>query len=335
MAQQITTITEIPYAVNNYYDRKLLLRVIPKLVAGIGAQSRPLPANSTDVIKFRRYQSLPVATTALTEGTNPDGRKLSQTTLTAQVAQYGDYITITDKVELTAEDPVLNEGIDILADQMAMTVDTLTYSALMSGTNVMYANGAADRANLASAITMTDIDKAIRLMRRNNAKEFTEVIKATTGVATFPIRPAFWAFVHPDVVRDLENLTGFISVERYASTGPVHEAEVGAVKNVRFLMTTNLPTVDAAGNPAASTTWVAGATNTTKAVVYPTIIIAKDAYGTVGIDKGTVKSIVKVPGSQSTNDPLNMLTTAGWKTWFTAKILNDAWVCRIESLATA
>ena len=144
-----------------------------------------------------------------------------------------------------------------------------------------------------------------------------------------------WAFVHPDVVRDLENLTGFISAERYASTGPVHEAEVGAVKNVRFLMTTNLPTVDAAGNPAASTTWVAGATNTTKAVVYPTIIIAKDAYGTVGIDKGTVKSIVKVPGSQSTNDPLNMLTTAGWKTWFTAKILNDAWVCRIESLATA
>lgn len=334
VGDNITTTSQVDHAVNNYYDRKLLTRARPKLLAMDFGQVRNLPANSTDTIKFRKYGSLTAATTALSEGVNPDGSQLSVTDITATPLQYGDYVMLTDKVQLIVEDNVLNEATDILADQMAETLDTLTFSVLKAGTNVFYANAAANRAALASAITAADIDKAIRMMRRNNAMEYTSMIKAGTGVGTFPIRPAFWAFVHPDVVRDLENIDGFISAERYSSTGPCHEAEVGAYKNVRFLMTTQAPYVDDSGNPAHSDTYVACDTNTTKANVYQTIILAKEAYGITNIERGNVKSILKTPGAQSTNDPLNMRSSIGWKTWFVAKILQDSWMCRIESLAT-
>lgn len=328
-------------AAEAYYDRKLLERTRPKLISQDFGQKRPLPANSSMTIKFRKYNDLTrdlatIATNGITgEGTFGNGEKMSITDMMASVKQYGNFVTITDLVQITVEDPVLNEAVDLLAEQMADIIDTITFSALNAATNVRLANAGADIASLASAITGKDLDYAIRMMRRNNADPFTEVIRASTGVATFPIRPAYWAFVHPDVAKDLENITGFISVERYASQGPVHDAEIGAYKNVRFLMTTQCPILDDAGNPDMSTTWVPSpVTNTTKAGVYSTIIVAKNAYGLVDLDKGTVKSIVKTPGSSDTGNPLNQYSTAGWKLLYTAKIIDDSKIVKIQSLAS-
>ena len=327
-------------AAEAYYDRKLLERARPKLLAQDFGQKRPLPANSSMTIKFRKYNDLTrdiatIATNGITgEGTFGAGEKLSITDMLASVKQYGNFVTITDLVQVTVEDPVLNEAVDLLAEQMADIIDTITFSAMNAATNVRLASAAADVANLAAEIKGTDFDYAIRMFRRNNSEPFTEIVRASTGVNTFPIRPAYWAFVHPDVAKDLENISGFISVERYASQGPVHDAEIGSYKNVRFLMTTQCPVLDAATNPAASTTWVPATTNTTKAAVYSTILIAKNAYGLIDLDKGTVKSIVKTPGSSDTSNPLNQFSTAGWKLLYTAKIIDDAKIIKIQSLAT-
>jgi len=107
-----------------------------------------------------------------------------------------------------------------------------------------------------------------------------------------------------------------------------------AYKNVRFLMTTQTPVLDASDNPAAST-WVAATVNTSKAAVYSTILIAKNAYGLIDLDKGTVKSIVKTPGTSDTSNPMNQFSTAAWKLLYTAKIIDDSKLIRIQSLATA
>jgi len=330
------TVGEIPSAVQAYYDRKLLERARPKLIALDFAQKRPLPSQNSPTIKFRKYNDLSrtVANLVLTEGTPGNGEQMSVTDKTVTVKQYGNYITITDMVQLTVEDAVLNEGIDLLAEQMADTIDTLVFTTLAAASNVRLANAASSIGTLASAITSGDLDYAIRMLRRNNAQPFTEMIRATTGFNTFPIRPAYFAFVHPDVAKDLENINGFISVERYASQGPVHDAEIGAYKNIRFLMTTQAPILDDAGNPNASTTWVPGETNTSKAAVYHTIVVAKNAYGVVEVERGTSKSIIKTPGSQDTSNPLNQFSTAGWKMLFASTILEDAYMIDIKSLAS-
>ena len=326
-------------AVSAYYDRKLLERSRPKLISMDFGQKRPLPAGSGLTIKFRKYNDLSrgPSSLVLTEGTIGNGEKMSITDILASVKQYGNFITISDVVMYTMDDPVLNEGTDLLSEQLTDTYDTLTFATLKAGTNVRGANSVDVSVNfgsLASAVASTDFDYCIRQLRRNNADPFTEIIRPSTGVASFPIRPAYWAFVHPDVAKDLEAINGFISVERYASQGGVHDAEIGSYKNIRFLMTTQCPTTDAATNPAASTTWVPGTTNTNKALVYSTIIVAKDAYGLIDLDKASVTSIIKQSGPQDTSNPLNQYITVGWKMMYTSKILDDSKIIRINSLAS-
>ena len=67
-------------------------------------------------------------------------------------------------------------------------------------------------------------------------------------------------------------------------------------------------------------------------LVYSTIILGKNAFGTSG-DK-TVEFINKDLGSAGTGDPLNQRGTFGWKGYHFFKIIEHTKMCRIESLAS-
>jgi hypothetical protein len=66
--------------------------------------------------------------------------------------------------------------------------------------------------------------------------------------------------------------------------------------------------------------------------VHSTLVFGRDAYGVIDVDgKGAVKLIVKPHGSSGTADPLDQRATIGAKvTAYTAAILNDLWMVRIE-----
>lgn len=329
MATGQTTLNQVPAGVDAYYDRKLLERAKPLLVFNMFGQQRPLPQGSSKVIRFRRYASLDAAT-ALNEGIKPDPHRLAVEDITATVVQYGAYVELSDVVQMVIEDKILNEAIELLGDQMAETLDGLTSKVLKAGSNVVLTNGAI-RTDLATKITSASMEQAIRTLKRNNAAPFTEIVKASTGVGTLPIRPAFWGFIHPDLIKDMEALADWISAERYASQGPVHEGEVGSYKNIRFIATTMAP-VAASGGAAYDETFISEAEDQND--VYQIIIVAKNAYGITELERGSVSSIVKTPGPQDTSNPLDQWSTVGWKAWHVAKILNDAWMVRIETCAT-
>ena len=180
----LTTRTEIPAEVNNFYDRTLLMRAVPLLLHTKFAQVRDIPKNGgTDTIKFRRYTNLDAATTALTEGVTPAGSQLSQTVITAQVLQYGDYITLTDKVQFLTPDPILTETSQLLGDQAGDTLDQLCRNIIAAGTNVSYATGSARSDITASAkLTSTLVKKAVRTLKVAKAKRITRMINASTGI---------------------------------------------------------------------------------------------------------------------------------------------------------
>jgi hypothetical protein len=109
-----------------YVVKDLLKRAQPYMCIEKFGQAYPIPQNSTRTAKFRRYFLTgatgsagdgdaskafftPLSTTPLLEGVTPAGLKLSFVDYTVQLAQYGDYIQITDVVEDTHEDPVLQE----------------------------------------------------------------------------------------------------------------------------------------------------------------------------------------------------------------------------------
>ena len=122
-----------------HYDMTLIDEATPQLVHDQFGQKRPIPANGGKKIEFRKFAALPKALTPLTEGVTPDGKKLSATAIEATVAQYGDYVVLSDMLDLTAIDPVVVEATKVIGRQAGLTLDTVTRNVLHTGTNVFYA----------------------------------------------------------------------------------------------------------------------------------------------------------------------------------------------------
>lgn len=325
-----TTLTQIPPGVQAFYDRNLLDRAKPSEVHGRFGQKRPLPKKSGTQIKFRKYSTLAAATTPLTEGVTPSGSSLSVTDITATPLQYGDFVTLTDLVDMQNQDPVVTEATDVLGDQMGLTIDIVRRDVLVAGTNVAYANGVANRAAVNSKITGVDLDKAIRFLKVQNAKYVKEGIMPSDKVGTGSVRKAFVAIVHPDVEFDLENIAGYRSVSDYGSQEQVMDDEIGSYKNIRFVTSTTAKIFAGAG--ATGTTTYKN--NGTAYDVYATLIIADNAYGLCPLAGQEKVTVVKPLGSAGSADPLDQRSTVGWKAMTTTKILQDAWLIRIESAAS-
>lgn len=321
----MTGTTQIPAEVNNFYDRSLLLRAIPLFVHTRWAQIRDIPRKSgSTTIKFRRYGNLAAATTPLQEGNTPVGTELSVTDITATVLQYGAYVTLTDVLDYQTQDPILMETAEILGDQMGDTLDQLTRDVLNAGTNYYFAgSGHTLRSEVAVGEIITDtlIKKTVRLLKNNKARRLTKMVDATTGYGTSPLNASYIGIVHPNTTYDLKGISNFVPVEKYASTAGIMDGEVGKYDEVRFVETTNAKVFvgEGAGTPAID--------------VYSTIVFGSDAYGTTRISGEAMKNIVKPLGSGE--DPLNQRATSGWKATFVAKILNQAYLVRIEHAVSA
>ena len=304
-----TTRTQISREVNNFYDRALLERALPFLVHNRFAQVRDIPSNSgTNTIKFRRYGSLTATTTALSEGVTPSGSQLSITDVTASIAQYGDYVTLTDVVLMETFDPILTETAEILGEQAGDSLDQLCRTVLAAGASAQYASTATTVPTVGAAMKLdrAEVKEAVRTLKGNNARPVTSMINPSTGYNTTPLNAAFIGIVHPDTTFDLDDATGWIPVEKYPNKSDVMPGEVGSLAGVRFIESTNGYTTD----------------GTLVTTVYGTLIFGQNAYAQTRISGQALKNIVKPLGSAGTADPLDQRTTSGWKATYVAKVLN-------------
>ena len=322
-----TTITQVPAGIQAFYDKNLLMRSVAYFVHDKFGQARSLPTKQSETIKFRRYSNLAVANTPLTEGVTPSGSQLAVTDITAKVVQYGDFVTLTDKIAMHVEDNVVMEATDILGDQAGLTLDTVWRDAIIpniANAKILVAAGTSTTEGAlvaADIISAKALDQAILTLKKNLAKKFTGVISGSTAVGTSPIRAAYMSIIHPDVVYDLEGVTGYVDVSKYASQGDIQEGEVGSYKDIRFIETTQAY-VNVDGGAAAVDT-------------YHTAIFGKEAYGVVSVrGKAKMDVYVKSLGSGGTSDPIDQRSTIGWKASTVAKILNDAYMCSVISASS-
>ena len=135
---QTTLLPGLSVEMKTFYDMTLIDEAQASLVHDQFAQKRPIPAGSGKTIEFRKFASLPKAMTPLTEGVTPDGKSLTVTAITATVNQYGDYITMSDVLELTTIDNVIVEATKLLGRQAGLTLDTVVRNVMHSGTNDTY-----------------------------------------------------------------------------------------------------------------------------------------------------------------------------------------------------
>jgi len=340
---------DVTPAVAAWATVRMLKRALPLLVFEKFGQTYPLPTNSTQVAKFRRYFLsgatgaagsgsgefyTPLATTPLVEGVTPEGRSLANQDYTVQLAQYGDYVMITDVVNDTHPDNILAEATDLLGENAAETVETLRYNVLKAGTNVFYANSVAGRSTVATAISRTDQRRVTTALNRQNAKKITSVVASRPDYGTASVEAGYVAVVHPDLESDIRNMTGFKAVADYGPHTSPWEGEIGSCEQVRYIATTVAKPFLAAGVVVgtAPTMRSNGGVNVD---VYPVLYFARDAFGIVPLKGHSSMTPMVVNPKPAPGDPLGQRGTVGWKLWTATVILQEAFMVRLEVCATA
>ncbi len=285
-----------------FYERTLLERLLPELHLYKDAKKKRLPKNQGTTINFRKFNSLPSNTVPLEEGKTPDGQNLDVTAIEAVVKQYGDYVTISDLIQMTGIDPIVTETSELCGEQGAETVEKVIYSVLTSGVNVFYAGGKTQRDALADEDIFNgdEVKKAVRVLKNKNARRFSDGY--------------FHAYIDPDIAYDLMSSKEWEDVAKYAKPENMLKGEIGKMHGVRFMESTMLETEE-------STT-----------TVHKALIYGKDAYGAVDLENGGGKPsiIVKPNGSAGTADPLDQRASVGWKSAFTSVILQPDALLRVE-----
>ena len=310
----VTTDGGLSAEMKTYYDMTLIDEAGPQLVHDQFGQKRPIPKGSGKTIEFRKFSNLPVATTPLTEGVTPDGKKLSVSTITATVAQYGDYITQSDVLEMTSLDNTILEATKILGKQAGRTLDTIVRNVLQSGTAVMYcpkisSTGAetavTSRASLdaTAQLTVDVVHQAVTRLEANNVPT---------------INGDYVCIIHPYAAYDLMRDKEWHDVKTYSDPEDIYEGELGKLYNCRFVKSSQAKIYKGDGCP-------------TGLAVFGTLFFGEGAYGVTDITGGGLETIVKQKGSAGTAAPLDQRSSVGWKAMKTAEILVQNYILRVES----
>lgn len=291
-----------------YYDKRFLERAKLMLRYDVGAVVKPLPQNSGKTVYFNRMTPLAVATTPLTEATNPSDVNMTSTIVSATVAEYGNWTKVGSLYETTSIDVGLREHVDVHAQNGGETIDTLIKNELAGGGTEQVVNGLA-----VTAVTATDTIDGYEIRKANLTLKKNKAMPFENGY--------FRSIIPVSVAQDLRGDSEWLDAYRYTNTENIQDGLLGRLHGVEFFETNNEEVTADAGSGNVD--------------VYTTFVFGANAYGMVDIGTGSEPTIIyKRPDSSDTSNPLNMFSTVGWKVNFVAKVLNSAWLIELKTASS-
>ena len=311
-AENLNTTATMSKEMKTFYEKRLIDQAEPRLVHDQFADYYPVPQNGGKTIEFRKYDSLPKASTPLTEGVTPNGQALNVTTITSDLHQYGGWTPLTDVLQMTAIDNTVVQATRVLASQAGRTMDSITRDVLAGGTNVIYAPKIGEGGAETAVTSRATLDATCQLTSDLIARAATQ-LKAMNAD---PIGTSFVGIIHPYVAYELRRDPDWIDVHKYAQPDEIYNGEIGTLHGVRFVETSEAKIWKGTGCPAGL-------------AVFSTLILGAHAYGSTEIEGGGLEHIVKQLGYG--DDPLNQRASVGWKAHKTAERLVEQYMVRIES----
>lgn len=294
----MTTSSALSAGMQTYYNRELLRTFEPNLVHLQFGDEHRMPPHSGLVMNMRKLIPLETNTKALSEGDPGESVMLAETEVTVQLQQYGEYARCTDKLDLTHLDMDIMRRTKLFGDAGARSIDAVVREELAKCANVIYAGGKASRAELTAAdkLTSRELRKAVKTLKKNHAQTFGGY---------------FVAIIGPDTMYDLQEDEAFVKVSQYQDKENIYTGEVGRLFGVRLVETTEAKIFEGAGASV--------------------IVLGQYAYGVTSLKGAKPRVIVKPAGSAGTADPLDQISTVGWKMdGFGAKLLQPEYAVRIE-----
>ena len=314
MSNVVNTYGNLTAEQAEFYSRTLLDRLNGQLMItkyaqkGLGA-----PKNAGDKVSFRRFGSLTVNTTELQEGVTPTALKASVAKVEGTVKQFGDFLVVTDKLQLTGLDPVITELSEVLGEQAGEKIETITMNTLTAGTNVVYAGGKVSR----EAVAKEDVLTADLIL-----KVATQLKAAKAKPITLPDgSKGYLMFANTKQAYDLKKDPKWIEANHnHKDASNIINGCIGKYMGVYVVEYDFAPVVEAAGESSAD--------------VFQAIVLSEGAFGMPDIE-GSAKPemIIKVPkgDNSNTDDPLNQRSTIGWKNLFEVLILDELRLVRVET----
>lgn len=326
MANPELKTTVLSTAMKTLYERRLLSRAIPRLVHGRHAEE-PMIARGYNAYEFRRYPSLPLVSTTLSEGVTPTESTYSAPTIiTVTPNFYGAWIGFSDIVELESYDPILSILAGVFGEQVGVSFDTIIRDTLHAGASVMRANNKASDAALDSPSDNLSYKDLVRLMAEMEQR------------GAMPVEgDKYMLILHPYAYMSLLTDSTFVAMFQHEETSgdsAIRTGYVGTLLRMNVYVSGNAKVYADAGTGGDD--------------VYAALLIGREAYGILGLSgipkpsfpdtqspEGSpltgktlkpVDLIVKPVGSSGAADPLNQRGSIGWKAAMTVTVLNNNWV---------
>ena len=285
MANAYTDTTALAGLVKTAYDRYVEFALRSQPLFRNLADKRPvqqaMPGSS---VVFSLYNDLAAATSTLTETVDPDAVAISNVdTVSVTLNEYGNVVLNTRKLGEFAFSDVDPGVANIVAYNMADSIDKIVVNVLRAGTNVIYGGNAVSTATVdaTDVASAADVSKVVAKLRGANAVPRDGMLYA--------------AYVHPDVAFDLraESGTGsFDDIRKYTegNVGNILGGVMGVLGGAYFVET---PRAYVANDGASS------------AAVYRTIIAGKQALAeATAVEPGVVLGPVV--------DKLQRFRPVGW-----------------------
>jgi len=304
MANAYTGTSAMAGVVKTAYDRYVEFALRSQPLFRNLADKRPvqqaMPGSS---VVFSLYNDLALATTALTEAVDPDSVAISDvSTVSVTLNEYGNVVLNLRKLgELSFADvdPAIA---NIVAFNMADSIDKIVVDKLITGTNVLYSGDATSTVTVDAADTLggAEIRKAVAKLRTAKAVPKDGMLYA--------------AYVHPEAAHDLRSETGSLSFEDIRkftdpNVGNVLSLSTGVYGGAYFIET---PRAYVATDGASS------------AKVYRTLICGQQALAeATAVEPGVV--IGNVVDKLMRQRPIGWYSLQGWS------LYRQAAMYRIES----
>lgn len=315
---------------NLYAAMEMLMHAAPVIVLDKFAKTVAMPKNKSMTIKWRRPVPFTAADTPLTEGVTPSATQFRFEDVSATLQQFGEVVEITDVIEDTHEDPVLQEITKQCGENIGRTMEKLNYGVVKAGSNVFYANGSL-RTDVNTPISLAKQRAVTRALKAQKAKKISRILSPSPNYGTAAVEAAYFGVAHTDMENDIREMAGFVPVAEYGTRQPMSEYEIGRVEDVRYVLSPDLDPWADAGGTAGSMVSTSGSA----ADVYPVLYFGQDSWATVALrGKGSVSPSIIPVGQKDKSDPLGQRGIVGWKTYWAAAILNDNWMARLETAVT-
>lgn len=284
-----------------FYDKVFLERAEEVQVYKKVCDVKPLPTNSGKSVYWNRFSPLAKQTTALTEATNPSEVSMTSTQVTATVADYGAYTTVSSLYNLTSIDVDLKEHVQVHGQNAGETLDELIANEMSANGTTQLAIGNTLLTDIGTTDVMTGLEvrRAVKTLKKNKAWMFPGNL--------------FRGIISATAAYDLRGNSEWLDASRYTDPTNLKMGLLGKLHGVEFYETNNE---------------VSESSTTT---VYSNFICGQHGVGMVDIASGSAPKIyVKTPNEYDTSNPLNLYSRVGWRMTTAARVLNADWVINVK-----